>query len=405
MSYLTKPKIRLANFQRTVHNGQPVFLMHDSLGLTDAAILLPQALGPLVILCDGLNTVDDVRSRLAGQYGIELPNGTLNHLLQQFDEALLLEGGRFEEAKQKLITTYRGLEFRQPALAGSSYPADPDELRQMLQGYVDQLDDLPTVSATSRAILSPHIDYQRGGPVYAAVWASAAEAIREAELVIIFATDHNGGFGTLTFTPQHYASPLGIMPTDIELVNRLANQLGPTDCFAEELHHINEWSIELVLVWLQFIRQGKPCPTLPILCGSFHQFIMGQADLQQEDRFNTMTDILREEMSQRRTVVVASGDLAHMGPAFDGPALDAAAHTQMKADDDILIETLTSGQANSFFTLMKKEQYHRNVCGLSPFYFTLNLLEKSRGHLIRYDRCPADHNNTSFVSVCGVVLE
>jgi len=47
-------------------------------------------------------------------------------------------------------------------------------------------------------VISPHIDYQRGGPVYAAVWQRAAGAIRGAELVIVFGTDHSGGPGKLT---------------------------------------------------------------------------------------------------------------------------------------------------------------------------------------------------------------
>jgi hypothetical protein len=54
---------------------------------------------------------------------------------------------------------------------------------------------------------------------------------------------------------------------------------------------------------------------------------------------------------------------------------------------------------------MQAGQYERNICGLSPFYFTLKLLGQTQGRLIAYDRCPADMNRTSFVSVCGMVLD
>ncbi|MBE7555318.1 MAG: AmmeMemoRadiSam system protein B [Anaerolineales bacterium] len=406
MTHLDKPKIRNVTAQRTTYQGEPVFLLQDRLKLTEAAIVLPQVLGPLVMLCDGNNTLPEIKAALEVRYGLRLPQETLEGMLAQFDQALLLEGGTFEHFKQQAIAEYRAAPFRQPTLAGLSYPADPEALRRMLQDYLDEVREVPAVSPDSRGIISPHIDYQRGGPVYAQLWASAAEAVRQAELVIIFGTDHNGGnLGTINLTCQNYSSPLGVMPTDQDLVARLAAALGPQTVFADELLHRDEWSIELVLVWLQYMRDGKPCPVLPILSGSFLHFMMGQAKLEEETNFSILLDLLREEMTKRRTLVVASGDLAHLGPAFDGPPLDAAAQAQMKVDDKVLIDTLAQGSASAFFELMQAGQYERNVCGLSPFYFTLSALSHTQGQTIAYDRCPADNRNTSFVSICGMVLE
>lgn len=406
MLHFEKPKIRNVNVQRTIYQGEPVFLLQDRLKLTEAAIVLPQILGPLVMLCDGNNTLPEIKAALEIRYGLRLPQETIEGMLNQFDQALLLEGGMFERLKQRVIAEYRAAPFRQPALAGLSYPADPEALRQMLRGYLNAVDEVPAVSPDSRGIISPHIDYPRGGHVYAPLWASAADAVRQAELVIIFGTDHNGGHpATLTLTCQNYASPLGMMPTDQGLVTRLADALGPQTVFAEELLHRDEWSIELVLVWLQYMREGRPCPVLPILSGSFLHFMIGQARVEEEANFDILLQVLREEMAQRRTLIVASGDLAHMGPAFDGPPLDAAAQAQMKVDDIVLVDTLAQGSARSFFELMQAGQYERNVCGLSPFYFTLSILGQTRGQVIAYDRCPADNRNTSFVSICGIVLE
>lgn len=405
MLSFTKPKLRNVNVQRTVYQGEPVFVIQDGLRLTEAMIVLPQVLGPLALLCDGQHTLPEIQSALELRYGLRLDETLLEGLLEQFDQALLLEGETFNQTKAKIIDEYRAEPFRKPALAGSSYPADPKALRQLLQGYQDKAGEVTPSPVDSRAVISPHIDYQRGGLIYAQVWASAADAIREAELVIILGTDHNGGLGTLTLSPQNYASPLGTMPTDKALVERLAQALGPEHVFAEELHHRGEWSIELDLVWLQYLRQEKPCPVLPVLCGSFHHFMLGRANIGRETRFPAFVEVLQEEMSKRRTVIVASGDLAHMGPAFDGPPLDSAAYDQMKVDDGLLMQTLCQGSAEGFFNFMKAGQYERNVCGLSPFYFTLKLLDQTQGHLIAYDRCPADTDKTSFVSVCGIVLE
>lgn len=412
MNHLQKPKIRNISIRRTYYQGEPVFLMQDSLRLTEAAIVLPQALGPLVLLCDGSKTLSEIQTALEVHYDLRLTADLLQNLVNQFDEALLLESETFERANQRAIADYRAAPYRQPLSAGYSYPADPEALRQTLQGYLDQVNgSVVKTSPTYRGLISPHIDYGRGGPVYAQVWASMAEAVRQAELVIILGTDHNGGApASLTLTCQDYATPLGVMPTDQMLVERLAQALGPQTVFAGELLHRGEWSIELVLVWLQYMRAGKPCPILPVLVGSFHHFMAGQARIDEETKFKTFLDLLHQEMSKRRTLIVASGDLAHLGPEFDTPPLNQAAQVQMERDDQALLATLRQGQAKAFFDFMQAGQYERNVCGLSPFYFTMSLLGQTQGETISYARCPAEPNGqgfnpngSSFVSVCGLV--
>jgi hypothetical protein len=403
VNHTLKPKIRNI-IQSVNYKGQPLFLVQDNLKLAKI-YEFPQALVPLAIFCDGQHTIPEIEAALLRQYGLHIPQPVIEDLLKQFDEVLLLESDSLEQARQKILLEYRALSARSPALAGPSYPADPGELRALLQGYLDKTEPVKPASAGSRAIISPHIDYSRGGPVYAQVWASAAEAVRQTELIIILGTDHHGGYGTLTLTPQNYASPLGTMPTDKTLVERLAQVLGPEQAFAEELHHLNEWSIELDLVWLQYIRGGQPCPMLPILVGSFRHFALDEADIQQEAAFKRFVEVLQEEMAKRRTLIVASGDLAHLGPAFDGPPFDQAAYDRMKADDLRLLNTLSEGEAVTFFEFVKTEQFERNICGFSPFYFTLSLLNSSKGQTIAYDRCPADNHNTSYVSICGMVFE
>ncbi len=405
MTHLHKPKLRSINIQRITYQGEPVFLMQDGLKLTEAAILLPQVLGPLALLCDGQHTVPEIMAALERRFSLRLPQPIIENLLDQFDQALLLESDTFDQAKKQALAAYRVAPARVPALAGPSYPADAETLRQLLQDYIEQANGVTRSPTTSQGIISPHIDYQRGGLTYARVWASAADAIRQAELVLIFGTDHNGGLGTLTLTAQNYATPLGVMPTDKTLVNRLAEVWGPDKAFAEELHHRSEHSIELALVWLQYLRNGVPCPTVPVLCGSFHHFMTGQANIDDEPGYRAFIDTLRDEMTRRRTVVVAAADLAHLGPAFDGPPLNAATQAQMRVDDLALMEAICQGQAGSFLEFMKGAQYQRNVCGLPPVYFTLAVLGQTRGQTIAYERCPADNQGTSFVSVCGIVLQ
>jgi AmmeMemoRadiSam system protein B len=224
-------------------------------------------------------------------------------------------------------------------------------------------------------------------------------------LVIVLGTDHQGSHATLTITRQSYATPWGILPTDNRVVDALAAALGDDAVFAEELHHRGEHSIELAAVWLHFIRGGEAVPTVPVLCGHFGSFVEGQADPAAYGPFTTALDLLREVMAQRRTLVVAAADLAHMGPAFGDPyGLDFIGQARLRNADGRLLDAVNAGNPTVFFELLKAEGDRRHVCGLPPIYLTLRLLEPVRGRPAGYDLCPADPTGQSFVTIAGVLL-
>ncbi|MDH3692886.1 MAG: hypothetical protein OEU36_25950, partial [Gammaproteobacteria bacterium] len=87
----SKPKLRSVNVQRTVYEGEPVFLIHDGLRLSEAVIVLPQVLGPLALLCDGEHTLPEIKAALEVRFGLRLSLAMIENLLDQFDQALLFE--------------------------------------------------------------------------------------------------------------------------------------------------------------------------------------------------------------------------------------------------------------------------------------------------------------------------
>jgi AmmeMemoRadiSam system protein B len=231
------------------------------------------------------------------------------------------------------------------------------------------------------------------------------KAACEAELVIMLGTDHQGSAGTLTLTEQSYATPWGVLPTDLGIVRTLAADLGEEASFAEELHHRGEHSIELAASWLHFMRGGEPVPMVPILCGHFGAFVEGHADPAEHEPFAVAVRALREVMDSRRTLVVAAADLAHVGPAFgDSYGLDSIGKAQLRSADERLLETIYAGDARAFFELLRAEGDRRHVCGLPPIYLTLRLLGEVRGRPAGYALCPADTRGTSAVTIAGVTL-
>ena len=55
------PQLRLQiDVRPYVQQGQPVLLLRDPLDLSDQVVVLPQALGPLLGLCDGTRSLAEL---------------------------------------------------------------------------------------------------------------------------------------------------------------------------------------------------------------------------------------------------------------------------------------------------------------------------------------------------------
>jgi AmmeMemoRadiSam system protein B len=385
-------------------------MLRDPLQLSDRMLMVPRPLAPVLALCDGAREdAGALAAALAIRFGIRVNPDVIDNLLTALDDTLLLDNERAVEAQARALSEYRSAPFRAPALAGKSYPLDPDDLRAMLNGYLDLVgdepDDPPVMPAgIPLGLVSPHIDYARGGPVYAQVWKCAAEAVRSTDLVVIFGTDHFGADRSVTLTRQSYATPFGVLPTPVHVVDAMVEALGEEAAFEGELRHRGEHSIELAAVWLSHIRQGVPCEVVPILCGAFHSFIDGRADAATDTMIDGLLTALKRATAGRRVFVVAAADLAHVGPAFGGPPLDLGGRARLKEADDELIAHMCSADAESFLSAIKQVEDRNNVCGVSPIYFALRAMNNARGDYVAYDRCPADDFGTSVVSVCGVTF-
>ncbi|HID63374.1 MAG TPA: AmmeMemoRadiSam system protein B [Anaerolineae bacterium] len=408
-----QPKLRAVEAHLVQHGGQPAILLRDPLRLSDQAVLLPPQLAPLLELCDGTRDESELRAALAVRAGLRLSPAVLEQILAQLDDALLLDNERFAQAYTAALQEFQAAPWRPPGLAGINYPADPDALKDTLQGYIDSAPNTgqQTDGRPIRGLVSPHIDYRRGGPVYAQVWDRVAEAVREAEIVIIFGTDHLSEEEGLTLTRQHYATPWGVLPTAHHVVEAVAQAIGDEAAFRDELHHCVEHSIELAAVWLHYLTKEKgdgtdrPCQLVPILCGPFQRFVTGDDRPGQDAALSAAIEALRAATTSSRTIVVAAADLAHVGPAFgDSYPIDFVGRARLTAADQQLMATLCTGDAEAFFQGVKEEQDRRRICGLPPIYLTLRYLDGAKGEVSGYRQCPADQRGTSLVSICGIVF-
>lgn len=401
------PSVRSGiDIQPVTQDGRPHLLLRDPLQLSPDSLLLPRALGMVLALCDGTQPDAHALSAAAAiRYGVSLSPSIIEQLLQALDQALLLENLAYARAHRQALAAFRQAPFRMAAGAGHTYPAEPEELRRHLDGFLaDVVNDTHVLPPAGplHGLVSPHIDYERGGRVYAQVWKSAAERVRQADLAIILGTNHFGD-GLVTLTRQNYATPYGLLPTATAVVDQLAAALGES-AFEGELFHRSEHSVELAAVWLHHMRGGQPIELVPVLCGSLGRHLNGRA-IEEDAAIGQFVNTLRAATAGQHVVVVAAGDLAHVGPAFGTEPLDDAGRARLRSADAELIDCIGQGDAAGFWDANQAVDDRYNVCGMSPIYLALRLLGPALGECLDYALCPADEAGTSVVSICGMVLE
>jgi len=395
------PKFRNLQPRIYQHNGTRKILLEDPLRLKDEVLLLPASLAPLLMLCDGSRDIESIRRILQMHFEVSIENAELLQFIKGFDNMLLLENLNAEEARRSALEQYRSLPYRAILSAGNSYPADPVDLHAWLQDMLEASEVNPDPDPGC-GLLSPHIDYQRGGDIYAGAWKRAARMIADADLFLLLGTDHHNGRHPISLTRQHYATPFGILPTDQPVVDRIANRLGEA-VFAGELFHRGEHSLELILVWLSHLLGDRRVPVVPVLVGQLPPSAAGEAG--HPEVAGEIVEAFQEAFAGRQVFTIISGDLAHVGPAFDGDPVDDPARATIRAADENLLRLLSMGAGDEFLHKIEGDGNIHNICGVYPAYLGMRWMGSVHGEITGYSQCPADDQDASLVSVGGMVFK
>jgi MEMO1 family protein len=398
---MDKPRLRpLEVFPLETEQGRMIAL-RDPSGLTDAIALLPPPLVAIVQLFDGRRDRREIAAEFFRRHQQMLPPELLDELLSQLDEGLFLDSDTFHAHVNAVKQAFAAAPVREAAHAGKSYPGKLDELRPFLDNCFAPGDPVPP----PRALIAPHIDLHRGGAAYGATY--RALAATDAELFVIFGTDHVGADHPFTLTRKHYATPLGDVTTDTDLVDKLASRVdGSLDLFADELHHRTEHSIEFQALLLRHVLGSeRPIHVLPVLCGSLHAYIERRDDPTTHAGIARFLDTLAELTEGRKVCIIAGADLAHVGPRFgDAHPLREPDRDRLARLDAATLEACSKGDARAFLDTVRADRDARRICGIAPIYHTLHLVAGARGDVVAYDQCPADEDGGSLVSIAGVVL-
>lgn len=388
-----KAKLRKIDIRQFVQQGKKYLLLRDPLNIALREIVIPAELGPLLSLLDGTRDVRDIQISSSLRFGMNLSTKDISSFLETLEKNFFLETPSYKQKELEELKKFRSLNFREP-LHLTTYAPTPEKLSEFFNELIQKSGaKSKSFDGEPLGLLSPHIDYFRGGEVYARVWKSAEEKINSTENFIVIGTDHFGD-DFLTLTYQYYSTPWGVLPTHREGVDFIKSRLGE-DVFKGELRHKTEHSLELAIAWLHFIKNLKKCQIIPILTGDM------KAEKEVVDRVVECLSVLRKELN---CMVISAGDLSHVGVVFGGMPFDLRESVYLKETDQRILQTLKNAHADSFLEELRKNKNSTNVCGLSAIYLNLASERFSKGEIIDYLICPADERGTSVVSICGCVF-
>jgi len=85
--------------------------------------------------------------------------------------------------------------------------------------------------------------------------------------------------------------------------------------------------------------------------------------------------------------------------------MDAERRSQLRIADEALMSAVMAGDAADFYRRIAAVEDRNRICGFSPLYLMLSLLGPATGRRVAYQHCPADSNDMSLVSICGLLLD
>jgi len=367
-------------------DGQDVIVVQDPTGIMEKPIALSRELVSIMALLDGTRSVRDVQYELMRrQGGVLVASDSIQAIIDQLDEALLLDNDRYRQAFQELAQAYASQPVRRPMHLGQAYPDNAEELRQYLDSILEQAEGtLPNDGGDIVGLVAPHIDIKVGERGYANAYGALKDT--NFDRIIVLGIMHRPDDGLFSLSRKGYETPYGVTETDLELAMKLSS--AGADVISEhDLAHRTEHSIEFQVVFLQHVLNRPDIKIVPILCGGFSHMLDPFSRPSEMPAVGAFLDAIREalEDTSKKTLLVAGVDLSHIGPKFGHRASSHAMVDESEKHDRALLDALCVPDAEAFWAESKRVEDRYNVCGFPALACMTELLPRARGHVLDYE--------------------
>ncbi len=392
--------------------GETFYILYDRAGITPSRLLV-SPLGLLIAgRLDGATSVLDISDTLSREFTGGVKCREVQHLVNALGDALFLDDEQFHDFQAQAARDFHNTLLRPAASAGSAYNADPDTLARDLDRMLEDAPppeeppESPAPKHFPKGAVIPHIDYPRGAAAYGQCYRELQ--IRPApKTVVVIGTAHVPMQERYAICEKDFATPFGTVRTDRDLCRRLAAALRPYyDPARDLLAHRAEHSIELHAVWLRHVY-GPDIRIVPILAASLGDFIDGDrppGDAAGEPDIQALANCLAAASATGEVMLLASGDLAHLGPRFGDPReLTQQFLAEAEEIDREYLAAAAEGAVRGLESLASHND-RNHVCG-SACIFALGLaLPETRARLLGYHQAVTPEMRQA-VTFAGVFME
>jgi AmmeMemoRadiSam system protein B/AmmeMemoRadiSam system protein A len=215
---------------------------------------------------------------------------------------------------------------RQPAVAGTFYPADPTELEGAVRGYLAGVHEDPDQDPErpAKALIVPHAGFVYSGPIAASAYRQLAGVRDEIRRVVLLGPSHRLALRGLAVTSaDSFETPLGSVPIDRQATERI---LELPQVRVLDAAHQHEHSLEVQLPFLQCVL------------GEFALVPISVGDATSEE----VAAVLDALWGGDETLIVISSDLSHYHDYATARSLD---EQTVRVIEDLRFQDLRSEAA------------------------------------------------------------
>lgn len=184
--------------------------------------------------------------------------------------------------------------IRQPAVAGQFYPADKNELSQMIDEFLTAAKP-PAINGQPQILIVPHAGYVFSGRI--AAYGFKVLANYEYDTVIVLGSSHNYPLENLAlYNGDAVTTPLGEISVNKELTEQLiaSNKL----IYADNTVHAPEHSLEVEIPFLQKTLNNN------------FKLVLGLVNSDDPDLLAELAKTLAAQTTPK-TLIIISSDLTH----------------------------------------------------------------------------------------------
>ena len=195
------------------------------------------------------------------------------------------------------------LKMRKPAVAGLFYPDDPQELREMLSGF---LAEARPAGEVPKAIIVPHAGFIYSGPIAANAYAQLGPGRAWIRRVVLLGPSHRVPFHGLAMSgAEAFQTPLGEVLLDRQALEQIRDLPQVQQL---EAAHASEHSLEVQLPFLQSVLDDFRL--VPLVVG--------------DATSDEVAEVLQRLWGGKETVIVISSDLSHYHDYLTAQRMDQA---------------------------------------------------------------------------------